>query len=196
MININDLIGHVKKNHDKKIKNYNQILMKCHKKIKTMAKIQHNCAYEVPKSLFGIFNYNIKECVKYLCLKLEANGFEVIFVPPNIILISWAKFLSQIPKIEYTPVDNVEKKIYQRPLPIEEQKRKKNFLDNIVPIDEDLMYISRYKEIQDIPRPEIILPQKQMSIDRPIMTRMKENIHRKDIKNDNVIKLQIPTKKK
>lgn len=92
MININDLIDDKQRVLDRKLKIYDEILKKCHHRIKNVSKqnpLIGYCLYVIPKFIYGIPLYNLSECVKYLYEKLDENGFKVYYTHPNLLIISW-----------------------------------------------------------------------------------------------------------
>ncbi len=156
MININDLISSSKKINDSKINIYNKILLNCHNKIKFSSKYKLNCIFEVPKFYFGTTFYNINECLKYICSKLEINGFDIVVVPPNLLIISWKKFLNDI-------IPNIECKteIYKK----DEQKT-----------------ILNTPEIKQ----EIIHKEEQTYLNYPVSTRNTTRNHKKENNNNKI----------
>jgi hypothetical protein len=92
MININELIEDKQKVLDRKTKIYEEILKKCHHRIKNVSKqnpLIGYCLYIIPKFIYGIPLYNLNECIKYLFDKLVENGFNVYYTHPNLLIISW-----------------------------------------------------------------------------------------------------------
>ena len=76
----------------KRIKVYEEILKKCHHRIKTTAQREHDyCFYKVPEFIFGIPIYNLSGCICFIIYKLRKNGFSVNYIYPNYIFISWKK---------------------------------------------------------------------------------------------------------
>lgn len=72
---------------------FDEIIIKCHKKIKRIAKEGGlNLFYEIPHVIIGKPLYKIDECKDYVINALKKNGLYVRpFTPPNhyIIYISW-----------------------------------------------------------------------------------------------------------
>ncbi len=99
MLNISEL---VKKREDKREywkRKYDQVLEKCHKRIKYYAKHGFDdCYFEVPQTLFGLPVYDIHECLHYIVMKLKRNGFDLELIGTKIIHIGWKKYISQEPK--------------------------------------------------------------------------------------------------
>ena len=120
MININELIDN--KNHliDRKTKIYDEILKKCHHRIKLVSKqnpLICYCLYIIPKVVYGIPLYDLSECVKYLFEKLTENGFQVNYTHPNLLIISWLhvknkrkQITPSLPSNEYKSINNYKPK--------------------------------------------------------------------------------------
>ena len=72
---------------------FNEIILKCHKKIKTTAQNGGLCMFfEIPYFIIGKPLYNVSDCVEYIVDAMKKNGFFVsILSPPNtnILYISW-----------------------------------------------------------------------------------------------------------
>jgi len=116
MINMDELIEDKQKVLDRKTRIYEEILKKCHHRIKNVSKqnpLMCYCLYIIPKFIYGIPLYNLPECVKYLFEKLTDNGFKVYYTHPNLLIISWIHLkekkkitaTSMQPK-EYKEIDN------------------------------------------------------------------------------------------
>lgn len=92
LIDINDLHQKTRELKERKLKIYDQVLKKCHHRIKLVSKLtplNQWCFYIIPKVLFGIPLYNLSECVEYLVKMLSQNGFKVAYTHPNLLLITW-----------------------------------------------------------------------------------------------------------
>jgi|SaaInlStandDraft_7_1057024.scaffolds.fasta_scaffold113118_1 hypothetical protein len=92
MINIDDLHKEKKQISDHKNQIYEDILKKCHHKIKNTVKVRdapNNCFYMVPSYMYGSPIYNVNKCVLYLVKALIANGFDIKYTNPNLLYISW-----------------------------------------------------------------------------------------------------------
>jgi hypothetical protein len=84
----------MKKSKEKiKIDTFNEILAKCHKKIKTTASQGGmTMFFEIPFIILGYPLYDIYECVEYITDALRNNGLLVQILPHpnnNTIYISW-----------------------------------------------------------------------------------------------------------
>ena len=92
LIDISELHKKTREQRDKKIKIYEEVLKKCHHRIKLVSKLtpmNQWCFYLIPKVLFGMPLYNLAECVEYLVRMLSDNGFKVAYTHPNLLLITW-----------------------------------------------------------------------------------------------------------
>ena len=92
LIDISELHKKTREQREKKIKIYEEVLKKCHHRIKLVSKLtpmNQWCFYLIPKVLFGIPLYNLGECVEYLVRMLSDNGFKVAYTHPNLLLITW-----------------------------------------------------------------------------------------------------------
>tara|TARA_B110001469_G_C9647965_1_gene328791 strand:- start:1569 stop:2024 length:456 start_codon:yes stop_codon:yes gene_type:complete len=92
LIDISDLHRKTNELKQRKIKIYDEVLQKCHHRIKLVSKLtplNQWCFYIIPKVLFGIPLYNLSECVEYLVRLLTDNGFRVAYTHPNLLLITW-----------------------------------------------------------------------------------------------------------
>ena len=72
---------------------FNKILNRIYKRIQFTGKSRKDkfIFYQVPEYLFGEPLYNQGDCIGYLVVKLEKNGFEVKYMHPNTLFISWKK---------------------------------------------------------------------------------------------------------
>jgi len=91
-LNIDDLYEK-KKQHDLgKLTLFNKILNRIHVRIKTTSKQNINeqfCWFLVPEIIIGVPKYDNDSCIAYLLDKLKKNGFNVKYIHPNTLLISW-----------------------------------------------------------------------------------------------------------
>ena len=125
-INMDDLYTQRKKTDEHKIKIYQKILARVHKKIKTIARSRNDerfCFFLLPEFVLGIPRYDIATCTSYIISKLIENGFLVKYTYPNLLFISWRHYIpnyerTQIKKKTGISIDgfgNVVKKKQQKP---------------------------------------------------------------------------------
>lgn len=95
-LNLDDLYTTQKNIENNKIKIYQKILTRVHKKIKTTSRSRNCdkfCFYLVPEFVLGIPRYNIETCISYVIDKLLDNGFLVRYTHPNLLFISWNHYI-------------------------------------------------------------------------------------------------------
>jgi len=91
-LNIDDLYEK-KRNHDlAKLVLFNKILNRVHVRIKTTSnqKLDNtNCWFVVPEIIIGVPKYDQAGCIAYIIDKLKENQFNVKYIHPNLLFISW-----------------------------------------------------------------------------------------------------------
>lgn len=95
-INIDDLFIQKQRNHVKQINTYNKIINKINEKIRFISRRSKNNSflwYNIPQVIIGYTNYSMTDCIAFVVIKLEENGFSTQFIPPNTLFISWANFV-------------------------------------------------------------------------------------------------------
>ena len=71
---------------------FNKILNRVHVKIKTTSRQKLDgqfCWFLVPEVIIGVPKYDQGACIAYLMDKLKENGFNLKYVHPNTLFISW-----------------------------------------------------------------------------------------------------------
>ena len=90
-INISDLRNNHRNKERKKYELYEEILRRCHSHICMInERDMDNTMYQVPQFIWGkppIKNH--LACIAYLIHNLRTNGFDVWFIQPDNLLISW-----------------------------------------------------------------------------------------------------------
>lgn len=80
----------------KQLSIFKKILNRIHKRINHngRTKPKEKCIFfTVPEFLFGEPLYNQGDCVGYLVVKLQENGFHVRYIHPNTLFISWKSWV-------------------------------------------------------------------------------------------------------
>lgn len=95
-INIDELYEK-KHQHDlQQLELFNKILNRIHVRIKTTSKQKKNepfCWYIVPEIIIGVPRYDQGACIAYILDKLKENGFNVRYIHPNTLFISWSHWV-------------------------------------------------------------------------------------------------------
>jgi len=95
-INIDDLYDKSQKRDLKQVSVFNKILNRIHTKIKSTTRTQKKDThiwFTVPEYIFGEPIYNQGDCIGYLVVKLEENGFHVKYMHPNTLFVSWGNWI-------------------------------------------------------------------------------------------------------
>jgi len=91
-LNIDELYSKKQQQDLNVLKNYNNILLRIHDKIKYISKnmLNENCCwYVMPEMILGVPKYDHRDCTAYVIEKLRDNGFIVRYTHPNLLFISW-----------------------------------------------------------------------------------------------------------
>ena len=102
-INLDDLYTRTREIKENRIKIYQKILVRVHKKIKVTSRRKHSdhfCFYVVPEFLVGVPTYDIATCISYIVEQLTTNGFIVKYTHPNLLFVSWKHYIPSYERIE------------------------------------------------------------------------------------------------
>lgn len=81
------------KRQQRRIQTYLQVLARCQRRIISAAEMdQFETMFAVPAYLVGEPLFNLKTCLIFLMMKLRRIGFQVSFVAPNHLHISWRRY--------------------------------------------------------------------------------------------------------
>ena len=95
-VNIDELYEKKRKQDLNKLDLFNKILNRIHVKIKTVSRQkvdEQACWFLVPETIIGVPRYDQAGCIAYLISKLQTNGFNVRYIHPNLLFISWNHWL-------------------------------------------------------------------------------------------------------
>ena len=102
-INIDELYEKKRQYDLSKLELFNKILNRVHVRIKTTSrqKIDENfCWFIVPEIIIGVPKYDQAACIAYLMDKLKDNGFNIRYVHPNALFISWIHWVPSYVRTE------------------------------------------------------------------------------------------------
>ena len=91
-VNIDELYEKKRKQDLNKLELFNKILNRIHVKIKTVSRQkvdEQACWFLVPETIIGVPRYDQAGCIAYLISKLQTNGFNIKYIHPNLLFISW-----------------------------------------------------------------------------------------------------------
>lgn len=156
-VNIDELFEKNQQKDLKQLSIFNKILNRIHKRIQHTGKSKGEkfIFYQVPEYLFGEPQYKQGDCIGFLVVKLEENGFEVKYMHPNTLFITWknhvpsyvrneikkktgvvvdekGNILNQEELDEKNEQDPTSKLLNDRNQPVDNNKNKKEY----TPIDE------------------------------------------------------------
>jgi hypothetical protein len=103
-LNIDDLYEKKRQRDLKQLSIFNKILGRIHKRIQFTGRNKRNDKYiwfTVPEFIFGEPNFDNGECVAFLVVKLEENGFFVRYMHPNTLFISWENWIPSYSRNEF-----------------------------------------------------------------------------------------------
>jgi hypothetical protein len=102
-LNIDELYEK-KRQHDlTQLALFNKLLNSVHKRIKLTSRQKidnQTCWYLVPETILGIPKYDQGACIAYLMDKLKTNGFNVRYIHPNVLFISWLHWIPSYVRTE------------------------------------------------------------------------------------------------
>jgi len=89
-IDMKELYATINQKTLKRMELYDSILKKCHARILYNSGLQRNyCFYQIPEFVIGVPLYDVVELREYVMNSLKTNGFDLLYVDPNWIFISW-----------------------------------------------------------------------------------------------------------
>lgn len=102
-INIDDLYERKRQQDLNKLVLFNKLLNRVHVKIRTVSrqKIDEQfCWFLVPETILGVPKYDQAACIAYLMEKLKTSGFNVRYIHPNLLFISWLHWVPSYVRTE------------------------------------------------------------------------------------------------
>ncbi len=103
IINIDELYEKKRIQDLNKLALFNKILHRVHVKIKTVSRQKTDeqfCWYVVPETILGVPKYDQGACIAYLMDKLKASRFNVRYIHPNLLFISWLHWVPSYVRTE------------------------------------------------------------------------------------------------
>lgn len=103
-VNIDDLYDTKKKRDQKQLSIFNKILNRIHTRIRITGRnksAQQHIWFTVPEYIFGESLYEKGDCIAYLVVKLQENGFLVKYIHPNTLFVSWSNWVPHYVRSEF-----------------------------------------------------------------------------------------------
>ena len=89
-LNIDDLYENKNNKQLRRLEQFDEILKKVHTRIKSSAASEKmHCFYQIPEFIIGVPLYNVNELKQYIMNSLKKNGFNLLYIDPNWLFISW-----------------------------------------------------------------------------------------------------------
>ncbi len=126
-MNIDDLYESKRQSDLNKLTLFNKILNRIHVRIRTTSKQRMNeqfCWFVVPEIIIGVPKYDQGSCIAYLLDKLTENGFNVKYIHPNTLFISWSHWIPSYVRTELKKKTGVEVNEFGVRKEAEEEKEK------------------------------------------------------------------------
>ena len=102
-LNIDELYEKKRQYDLSKLSLYNKILNRIHVRIKTTSRQKMDeqfCWFVVPEIIIGVPKYDQGACIAYLMDKLKENGFNIRYIHPNTLFISWLHWVPSYVRTE------------------------------------------------------------------------------------------------
>ena len=110
-LNMDDLYEKKRQYDLNKLALFNKILNRVHVRIKTTSrqKIEEPfCWFIVPEIILGVPKYDQAACIAYIMDKLKINGFQVKYIHPNTLFISWMHWVPSYVRTELKKKTGIE----------------------------------------------------------------------------------------
>lgn len=126
-INIDELYEKKRQQDLNKLALFNKLLNRVHVKIKTVSrqKIDEQfCWFLVPETILGVPKYDQGACIAYLMDKLKTSGFNVRYIHPNLLFISWVHWIPSYVRSEIKKKTGISLNEYGQKIEEDEDENK------------------------------------------------------------------------
>jgi hypothetical protein len=126
-INIDELYEK-KRQHDlNKLILFNKLLNRVHVRIRTVSRQKVDeqfCWFLVPETILGVPKYDQAACIAYLMDKLKSSGFNVRYIHPNLLFISWNHWIPSYVRSEIKKKTGIKINEYGQKIEEEDEEQK------------------------------------------------------------------------
>lgn len=132
-INIDELYEKKRQQDLNKLALFNKILNRVHVKIKTTSRQKVDeqfCWFLVPETILGVPKYDQASCIAYLMDKLKTSGFNIRYVHPNLLFISWLHWIPQYVRAEIKKKTGIKINEYGQKIEEEEDEDGNKMITN------------------------------------------------------------------
>ena len=151
-LNMDDLYEKKRQYDLSKLSLYNKILNRIHVRIKTTSrqKIEEQfCWFVVPEMIIGVPKYDQGSCIAYLIDKLKNNGFNVRYIHPNTLFISWLHWVPSYIRTELKKKTGIVVNEYGQKID-ENDEKNNNYNNNSLNIIDDNFDLNLIGKDQDL----------------------------------------------
>ena len=130
-LNIDDLYEKKRQHDVHQLDLFNKILNRIHVRIKTTSKQKTDeqfCWFLVPEMIIGVPKYDQAACIAYVIDKLKTNGFNVRYIHPNTLFISWGHWVPTYVRTELKKQTGIV--VNELGTRIDEEPNKTKFMNN------------------------------------------------------------------
>jgi hypothetical protein len=102
-LNIDDLYEKKRQYDLNQLELFNKILNRIHVRIRTVSRQRRDeqfCWFLVPEMIIGVPKYDQGACIAYLMSQLKDNGFNIRYIHPNVLFISWMHWVPSYVRTE------------------------------------------------------------------------------------------------
>ena len=102
-LNIDDLYEKKRQYDLSKLDLFNKILNRIHVRIRTTSRQkidEHFCWFVVPEVIIGVPKFDQGSCIAFLMERLKDNGFQIRYIHPNTLFISWQHWVPSYVRTE------------------------------------------------------------------------------------------------
>jgi len=127
-LNINELFETTNNKTLRRLETYDKILQQCHCRIKYYSKFEKTtCFFAVPEFIIGVPLFDVQELRQYVINSLKKNGFQIMYLHPNWLMIDWSNKKKSLQKLQENTQSSI-KQIKSNYKPIEEYKPTGSFV--------------------------------------------------------------------
>jgi len=155
-LNIDELYEKKRQYDLSKLALFNKILNRIHVRIKTTSRQKHDehfCWFVVPEVIIGVPKYDQASCIAYLIDKLKTNGFNVRYIHPNTLFISWLHWIPSYVRSELKKKTGIMIDEYGQRVENEEETNDNNRI-TIQPSDPNDFILNRTNNQQNDIKPK------------------------------------------
>jgi hypothetical protein len=151
-LNIDELYEKKRQQDLNKLALFNKLLNRIHVKIKTISRQKSNeqfCWYLVPEIIIGIPKFDQGACIAYLMDKLKNSGFNVRYIHPNLLFISWSHWIPSYVRTEIKNKTGISLNEYGQKIEEGDEDNSMKMISNNTSDPNDYLFKSEQKDKQN-----------------------------------------------